>query len=255
MKIAGLDVGSTATKIVVLNEDRFILEAQVVATTFDPLRQCSQLISLTKPDLIMATGYGRHLLREKMGTEVVSEIIAHAAGAHWVYPDAKVVLDIGGQDIKCSFLSPGGRVLKFEMNDRCAAGTGKFIEIMARAFGMELEDFPIFAMQASEPAKISSMCTVFAESEAISLIARGEDPARIALGLHLAVAARAAGMVKRVADQGPLVLTGGIALNPCIRKLLAEELNWEILVPSNPQLVGALGAALLCVDGGGLRRL
>ena len=179
---------------------------------------------------------------------VVAEILAHTRALHHIFPKARGVLDIGGQDTKCIALGDGGRVMKFEMNDRCAAGTGKFLEIMAGAFGMKIENFGDFALEADEASNISSMCTVFAESEATSLMARGEKPSRIALGLHVAVAKRALSMFRRVSPAMPVAFTGGVALNPCMRKLLAEELEDQILIPPHPQFMGAIGAALLLLD-------
>jgi len=131
------------------------------------------------------------------------------------------------------------------MNDRCAAGTGKFLEVMAQAFGMPVDDFGPFARQGDQPAKISSMCTVFAESEATALVARGVSPANIALGLHLSMAKRSAAMLRRVAPEGPVAFSGGVARNPCMRALIAQELGAELALPPQPYLSGAYGAALM----------
>jgi|YNPBryantNP2012_1023418.scaffolds.fasta_scaffold01088_7 predicted CoA-substrate-specific enzyme activase len=248
MRVVGLDVGSRSVKLVVMDECGRIVDVRLADTTFDPSKQCLALIEGLKVDRIQATGYGRHLMGKILQASVVPEILAHARAVHHMFPNAKGVLDIGGQDTKCIALGDGGRVIKFEMNDRCAAGTGKFLEIMAGAFGMGIEKFGAFALEADEASNISSMCTVFAESEATSLMARGERPSRIALGLHVAVARRALSMVRRVSPAMPIAFTGGVALNPCMRKLLAEELEDQILIPSHPQLMGAIGAALLLLD-------
>ncbi|MDX9819352.1 MAG: acyl-CoA dehydratase activase, partial [Desulfococcus multivorans] len=175
----------------------------------------------------------------------VTEIKAHARGANRLFPEARTVLDIGGQDSKAMTLFPDGRVRKFEMNDRCAAGTGKFLEIMARTLGFEIEEFGREALLAENNLNISSMCTVFAESEVTSLIARGRNRREIARGLHASVVRRAVGMINRVSSSGNIVFTGGVAKNPCMRSLLAESLGRSVLIPEDPQLVGALGAALL----------
>ncbi len=137
---------------------------------------------------------------------------------------------------------------KFEMNDRCAAGTGKFLEIMARTLGFTIEDFGREALLAEKDLNISSMCTVFAESEVTSLIAKGNNRREIARGLHTSVIRRAAGMINRVSSQGDIVFTGGVAKNPCMHALLTEKLGRNVLVPQNPHLVGALGAALLAIE-------
>ncbi len=248
MRVAGLDVGSRSVKLVVMEDGGRIVDTRLADTTFDPSKQCLALIDGLRVDRIQATGYGRHLMGRILQASVVPEILAHARAVYHMLPEARGVLDIGGQDTKCIALGDGGRVIKFEMNDRCAAGTGKFLEIMAAAFGMGIEEFGAFALEADKASNISSMCTVFAESEATSLMARGEKPSRIALGLHVAVAKRAVSMVRRVSPALPIAFTGGVALNPCMRKLLAGELQDQILIPSHPQLMGAIGAALLLLD-------
>ena len=161
------------------------------------------------------------------------------------------MLDIGGQDTKAISLSEAGKVVKFEMNDRCAAGTGKFLEFMATALQVPVEDFGGFALRADKRIQINSLCTVFAESEATSLMARGEKPANIALGLHLAIVQRTLAMLRRVGAVEPALFAGGVAHNPCVRALLEEYLGMPVIVPDQPDLVGALGAAL---HGGRSRR-
>jgi predicted CoA-substrate-specific enzyme activase len=220
MRLAGIDVGSRSIKLAVLDSNGRMLEHSSVDTTFDPLLQCQRLLDGFRFDQIQATGYGRHLFQEAYRMPVVSEILAHGAGAAALVPGARAVLDIGGQDTKAIALGPQGRVTKFEMNDRCAAGTGKFLEVMARAFGLPVEQFGEFAATGTKQSTISSMCTVFAESEATSLMARGESPENIALGLHLAIAKR------------------------------SEVFNGEMRVPENPHVVGAVGAALLLMKRG-----
>lgn len=160
------------------------------------------------------------------------------------------VLDIGGQDSKAMALFENGKVKKFEMNDRCAAGTGKFLEVMARTLGFEIDAFGREALLAEKDLSISSMCTVFAESEVTSLIAKGQSTREIARGLHISVVRRAAAMIHRVSADGDIVFTGGVAKNPCMVALLGEKLGRTILVPDDPQLVGALGAALLAGENG-----
>ena len=179
----------------------------------------------------------------------ITEIQAYALGARFLCPEAKTVLDIGGQDTKVISLSETGKVLKFEMNDRCAAGTGKFLEFMATALQLPLESFGDFALQADRRVRINSMCTVFAESEATSLMARGESPENIAMGLHMAIVERTAAMLRRIGVSAPLFFAGGVAHNPCVVKLLEEELRLPVVVPENPDMVGAIGASLYCRNG------
>ena len=245
MRLAGIDLGSRAIKLAVVDENGSLLDTRIIETAFDPLGNSRKLLDGQKIDFIQATGYGRHLYQQGTDAPVVSEILAHAAGiAAWL-PEVRAILDIGGQDTKAIALAPGGKVVKFEMNDRCAAGTGKFLEVMALAFGVSLQDFGEFADTGSSPASISNMCTVFAESEATSLMARGELPANIALGLHLSLAKRAATMIRRVAPEKKIAFTGGVAHNPCIRRLMAQELGVSLVIPPLPQFSGAYGAALL----------
>ncbi|MBW2568940.1 MAG: 3-hydroxyacyl-ACP dehydratase [Deltaproteobacteria bacterium] len=212
---------------------------------FDPLAQAKELLDGVKHDHIMATGYGRHLFELSFDAPTVTEIKAYAVGARSLFPGVRTILDIGGQDSKAIALKNDGRVIKFEMNDRCAAGTGKFLEIMAKTLGYSLDRFGREALEATRNIQISSMCTVFAESEVTSLIARGKSRRDIALGLHRSVVQRAASMLKRVSVIKPILFAGGVAQNPCMRRLLEETLEKEILIPENPQMVGALGAALL----------
>jgi len=250
MKVAGIDLGSRTIKVVVVDATGEIIACGTSDTTFDPLQQCGRLLANFQFDRIQATGYGRHLFTSAYEAPVVSEILAHGAGAAKNFPDAAAVLDIGGQDTKAIALGVNGKVKKFEMNDRCAAGTGKFLEVMAQAFGLPIEEFGNFAAKGSKPAKISNMCTVFAESESTALMAKGEKPRNIALGLHLSIVKRAAAMMRRVTPNSPIVFTGGVAKNPCILKILPEALKTKIYVPQHPQLIGALGAALLLLRQG-----
>ncbi len=161
------------------------------------------------------------------------------------FPEALAVLDIGGQDSKSIRLNEQGRVVKFEMNDRCAAGTGKFLEIMAQNLGFPLDEFGPAALDAQRDLQINSMCTVFAESEVTSLIAKGQDRQEIARGLHLSVVKRAVGMLNRVGAREPIVFSGGVAQNPCMVQMVSDALEKEILVPEHPQMMGALGAAII----------
>ncbi|KPJ52929.1 MAG: 3-hydroxyacyl-ACP dehydratase, partial [Planctomycetes bacterium DG_58] len=176
---------------------------------------------------------------------VVTEIRACATGARWLSPDIGSALDIGGQDSKVVEVPREGGFGRFEMNDRCAAGTGRFLEVMAATLGCSVEDFGAEALRAERPVHVNSMCTVFAESEVVSLIARGEDRRRIALGLHIATARRVATMVSRIHTGKRILFVGGVANNPCMVQVLRDELSCELAVPERPELTVALGAALV----------
>ncbi len=245
--IAGLDVGSRSVELVVLDRDGAVALARRLPTTFHPLRQIREALRDVAPERIVATGYGRDLAAgAALGAPVdtVTEIKAHAAGARHLFPEARTVLDIGGQDTKAIRLGPGGRVAKFEMNDRCAAGTGKFLEHLATVFQVPVEEFGAYALAGDTALPINSMCTVFAETEATSLLAGGQRPENIALGLHASIAGRTANMLRRVGLEAPVVFAGGVARNACMVRLLSQVLEQELLVPEEPDMNGALGAAL-----------
>jgi predicted CoA-substrate-specific enzyme activase len=241
---AGIDIGSRTIKLVLM-ENGVIIHSDTADTGFQPMTRAKDILNGFSPDLIMATGYGRNLFEQQMAATTVTEIKACATGTAHLCPGVSTILDIGGQDVKVIRVGPTGRVMKFEMNDRCAAGTGKFLEIMSDNLGFPLSGFGDAALAAEKTIPVSSMCTVFAESEVTSLLAKGEDPVNIARGLHDSVVKRAATMIRRVGLTGPLCFVGGVAKNPCIRDLLADLLQTEVVVPESPQAVVALGAALL----------
>lgn len=249
-RFAGIDIGSRTIEVVVVDDAGEIMTSLQTDTGFDPMAEAKKLMDGVAYDRVMATGYGRNLFEISFDASTVTEIKAHATGARVFYPNARAILDIGGQDSKAISLCENGKVKKFEMNDRCAAGTGKFLEIMARTLGFDIEAFGREALGTDKDVNISSMCTVFAESEVTSLIAKGQDRRQIARGLHSSVIRRAAGMINRVASEGDLVFTGGVAKNPCMQTLLAEKMNRPVLIPDDPQCIGALGAALLAADVG-----
>jgi len=243
MIYAGLDVGSRTIKLITF--DSGIRDSLVLDTGATPLRRCQELLASQTYQRLVVTGYSRHLVASAIGGEAVSEIKAHAIGARHLYPDCRTVIDIGGQDSKASSLSDKGEVQKFEMNDRCAAGTGRFLEVMANTLEVGISGLGDLALSASKVIQINSLCTVFAESEVVSLIARGEESSAIASALHEAVAIRISGMAKRVGLKDRVVFVGGAALNGCLGQLLAKKLGVQLTVPPDPQIVGALGAALL----------
>jgi predicted CoA-substrate-specific enzyme activase len=192
---------------------------------------------------IVSTGYGRNSV--SFADKAITEITCHAAGAFFINPDIRSVIDIGGQDSKVILLNDNGRVADFAMNDKCAAGTGRFLEVMARALEIELERFGAMSLESQKPSQISSLCTVFAESEVISLIAKGEKRENIVAGIHDAIGARVASMAKRVKIASPVMMTGGVAKNSGLVKALERRLKQKILISDSAQIVGAIGAALL----------
>jgi len=254
---AGIDIGSRSVELVLMNGSE-IVHQNKVPTTFDPLSQVRKLLNGFYPQQIVATGYGRNLLTESMlniRVDTITEIKAYAMGVAFLYPDARTILDIGGQDTKAISLTSGGKVAKFEMNDRCAAGTGKFLEHVANVFQIPVSDFGDYAMEGDQVLSISSMCTVFAETEATSLMAQGHKPQNIALGLHASVVKRTVNMLRRVGLEFPLIFAGGVARNRCIAHLLADSLKTAPVIPEEPDMIGAIGAALYGESSRKIRKL
>ncbi|MFH1467571.1 MAG: acyl-CoA dehydratase activase, partial [Pseudomonadota bacterium] len=219
---------------------------RVVDTTYDPLQVCHTLLADLTWDRLTCTGYGRHLFAEHWPeAAVITEIKAVSTGAAHLLPGCRALVDIGGQDTKVVTLDPAGRVRKFAMNDRCAAGTGRFLEVMATALAFERDAFIAAAQRAPRAEKLSSMCAVFAESEVVSLVARGRDRDAIALGIHTAIAQRTAGLARTLPLEDPLLFAGGGALNAALAPLLEAALGHPLHVPESPQTVAALGCALV----------
>lgn len=244
MKIAGIDVGSRYIKYVLL-ENGEILETYKEETGTKPLEICNRLIEITKPDMLTATGYGRYLLEIEDNISTITEIKAVAIGAKYLFPACRTVIDIGGQDTKVISLNETGAIRAFEMNDRCAAGTGKFLEIMAHTLGYSLEDFGNQVYEKTDGTiKINSMCTVFAESEVISLIAKGTSRESISLALHNSIINKIIPLIKRVGVKEEIVFAGGCARNTCLINIFKEKFKKDILVYENPDIIAALGAAL-----------
>lgn len=247
MRVIGLDIGSRTVKRVTV-EDGEATDHLVVQNNHDPLAVCDELLAGQRADRVVATGYGRHLLAEHRDAATLTEIRAVALGARRMWPRARILLDIGGQDTKVISLKAGGAVAKFEMNDRCAAGTGRFLEVMATALSYPMSEFVRASREASGTQTINAMCTVFAESEVVSATARGVDRAELARGLHEAVARRAVAMLQRLPIEDDVLFCGGGALNACLRELIAKALGREVHLPASPQTVAALGAALSVED-------
>lgn len=251
MKSIGIDIGSITTKIAVM-ENRNILYADVSDTGYDAAKSWQNAFDKAMEALqlkagtisrVVSTGYGRNSV--DIAVKKVTEIMCHAEGARYFKPDMQSVIDIGGQDSKFIRMGTDGKVSDFIMNDKCAAGTGRFLEVMARALELKLEDFGQLSLTARKPAKISSMCTVFAESEVVSLVSRGESRANIVAGIHESIAARIVSMMGRCGAAKPVVLTGGVAKNVGIQKAIENRIRMKISVPPTAQVNGAIGAALL----------
>lgn len=251
MLSVGVDIGSITTKAVVLDEDN--VAATVMAPSGSrPAETARQVYqeALQKtgwdqasPPPTVATGYGR--VTAPFPHLAVTEITCHAAGAHRFFPGVGLVVDIGGQDSKAIRVGPGGAVLDFAMNDKCAAGTGRFLEVMARALDVGLDQMGAFAARAAEPTPISNLCTVFAESEVISCLSRGTPKEEIIAGLHRSIANRVYGLVSRVGAKPDYVFTGGVARNAGVAAELQRLLGGPVLIPPDPQIVGAIGAAVI----------
>lgn len=249
---AGIDAGSRAIKIALWDAGR----ADVLATDacdqgVDQAARAEALLEgllsqcvLKTSDLngIVATGYGRYAIR--LARRTITEITCHAAGVRFLHPEATALIDIGGQDSKFVHLAGDGRVLDFAMNDRCAAGTGRFLEVVSQRLNVPLDRLGEQAEQAKRPAAISSMCVVFAESEIIGLLASGETADNIIAGVQQSIASRVAAMAGRVPD-GPIFFTGGVARLSGMKSALAQALGRDIRVAQNPCMTGAIGAALL----------
>jgi predicted CoA-substrate-specific enzyme activase len=193
----------------------------------------------------VSTGYGRNSV--KFMDKAMTEIICHGAGAHYLNPRTRSVIDIGGQDSKAIVLDEKGKVKNFAMNDKCAAGTGRFLEVMARALEVDLDGFGALSLRAGDPSRISSLCTVFAESEVISLISKGEKRENIIAGIHESIAARIAAMTNRLRIAPLVVMTGGVAKNIGVVKALERKIGMAVEVSEYAQVNGAIGAALLAM--------
>ena len=249
MITVGIDIGSTAVKAALWKDESF--QFFLIPTGWSPKESANEAFdallsasSVSPADVscVVATGYGRKMC--SFANKSVTEITCHAAGAAKMQGGISVLLDIGGQDSKVIATEPDGAVRDFLMNDKCAAGTGRFLQNMAVLLEYTLDEFADIPKDTPiQP--ISSMCTVFAETEVISLIAKGIPKESIALGLLDSVASRAAGMVTRLSQEGTVCFTGGAAKNPLLAKMISKHLGREVLVPEYPQFAGAAGAALI----------
>lgn len=256
MIFAGLDIGSISTKVVFIDENKKLLFYELVRTGSNSKRsaeKCMQLVlekaKISFDDIVglIATGYGRKIVPFK--SQEVSEISCHAKAANFLFPDTKTVIDIGGQDSKAIRLDENGDAVDFNMNDKCAAGTGRFLEEMAKALDTTVENLGKLSLKSKKNLTISSMCTVFAESEVVSLLAENEAREDIAKALHNAVADRVISLAHKVKLTNALTLTGGVIKNIGVIEAIKSKVpNLTIHIPDDPQITGALGAAIIATE-------
>ncbi len=254
MYTLGIDIGSSSSKVAIIDESKTIMVSAVVtggAGTTGPARVVAEIFEksgLNWSDIskTVATGYGR--LSFTQADKQISEISCHALGVHHLVPSVKTIIDIGGQDVKAISLTSTGLVSSFLMNDKCAAGTGRFLDVMAKILEIDVSELGALSEQADSIVGISNTCTVFAESEVISRLASGEKVANVAAGIHQSVARRVASLAFRVGVSPDVVLTGGVAKNKGIVSALAAEIHHPIIVAPACQLTGAIGAALIAMQ-------
>ena len=246
----GVDVGSTSSKAIILQDGSEILAKTVVnmgTGTQGPGQATEQALAqagLCRENIgcMVATGYGRLTFHQ------VSEVTCHGRGIGFLLPEVRTVIDIGGQDAKALQINSRGKLMNFVMNDKCAAGTGRFLDVMAKVLGVPVEGLGQLSAQSEHPVSISNVCTVFAESEVISHLAAGAKLSDIAAGIHISVARRVAALAMRVGIEGQVAMSGGVALNQGVVRAMEMELKRPVLVHPDAQLAGALGAALLAAE-------
>jgi predicted CoA-substrate-specific enzyme activase len=254
MIFAGIDIGSVVSKAVIINQGEEILAFSLTPTSYDRQQSGAQVLKLAleeshqpKEDIgyTVSTGYGRRAFTAS--DKVLPEIICHARGTRFLLPEARTIIDIGGQDSKVMQLDEQGMVTRFEMNDKCAAGTGRFLEVLTeRILNIPIEELGPLSLKSKKPFTLSSICTVFAESEIISLLSEHRAKEDIAYGLNRAIARRviAMGVGGQISFEEPVVFTGGVAKNMGVVKAIEEELGKKVITLKEPQITAALGAAL-----------
>jgi predicted CoA-substrate-specific enzyme activase len=255
MYTGGVDVGSTQTKAVIVNERRELVGRSLISTGANVIQAAQEAFQAALDDAVVreaevayviGTGYGRY--KVTFGNAQVTEISCHARGAAHMFAGTNTVLDMGGQDTKAIRVRPDGEVIDFCMNDKCAAGTGRFLQAAAFALDIPLDELGATALKAQKPVKISTTCTVFAESEVLSWAAKGRHLEDILMGVHRSIAARSISLLTRVGIEAPVTFTGGVARNPAMVAVLNELLELELNVSDDSHYMGALGAALFAMD-------
>ena len=254
MYFAGVDIGSTMTKVVITDMTDKVLSAIKGPTgpehrqlANEVMRMALEQANLQLDDIsyVVATGYGR--VNVPFADSQITELSCHARGVSSIFPNVRTAIDIGGQDAKCMKIKKG-KLTDFVMNDKCAAGTGRFLEVTAATLGINLEDMGDISLKSTKKIGISNLCTIFAQQEVVALLSRGENLEDIMAGLHDALASRVAALARRLKIEPDVVLTGGVAKNIGIVKAMKENLGCELLVPEEPLLTGALGAAILAKE-------
>lgn len=250
----GIDIGSASSKVLILENGNRIVAADVVQLgtgSSGPQRALQNTLDksglkITDMARIIATGYGRHGFEQ--ADKQISEISCHAKGIFHLVPTARTIIDIGGQDAKAISLDSKGNVKQFFMNDKCAAGTGRFLDVMTRVLEIDINEMQEYDAKSLNPSVVSSTCTVFAESEVISLLSKGESKENIIAGVHNSVASKACGLAYRTGIEEDIVMSGGVAQNAGVVRAISEELKKPVIVAPNPQVAGALGAALFAYE-------
>jgi predicted CoA-substrate-specific enzyme activase len=248
---AGIDLGSTMTKVVIIDHDEEIRAAVIKHTGAEHRRLANQVmeealaqagLAFDEISYVVATGYGR--ITVPFADRQITELTCHARGVFHSFPNVRLAIDIGGQDAK-GLKIKDGKLLDFTMSDKCAAGTGRFLELIADSLGLRLDDLGSLSLKSTNRVSISSTCTVFARQEVVSRISEGVPVEDILAGIHHAIASRVARMVERLNVEPDVLFTGGVAKNTGVVKALEENLGCQVLVPTEPLLSGAIGAALL----------
>ena len=255
MPFAGIDIGSTMTKVVVVDDKEKMLASHIGPTGVEHRHLALKVMEDTiqkaglqfeNLNFIVATGYGR--INVPFADKQITEITCHARGIRSLFPSVRIIIDIGGQDSKGIKLDAEGKVANFIMNDKCAAGTGRFLEVIAETLGINLMDMGDIALKANGFVQISNMCTVFAEHEVTSRLAEGAGVAEIVAGLHEAIAGRVVNMTRHLGIEKDVVVTGGGAKNAGLIKAIVGKVGFPVLTPPEPFITGALGAALVGKD-------
>lgn len=251
IQVAGVDIGAGTAKAVIMSDSNIIsysvkrISSNVVRAAETVTSEALDKAGLSLGDLdnVVATGWGRNAI--SFAHKTSSEIICHASGVYFLIPQVRTIVDIGAQDSKVTKVNETGEVVDFVMNDKCAAGTGRFLEVMAQALGVTLEEMGPLSLTSESPCSISSTCTVFAETEVVSLRAEGKRLNDLIAGIHKAIASRIAVMASGIGFDEKTVFTGGVAKNSGVKAALEEIAHVSIIVPKEPQITGALGAALI----------
>ncbi len=252
---AGVDVGSTQTKAAIVNEDRELVGTALIDTGSNVVAAAENVfekalkesgIANEEVEYVIGTGYGRY--RVTFGNDQVTEISCHGRGAVHMFPNTRTVVDMGGQDTKAIKVGETGEIEDFCMNDKCAAGTGRFLGAAATALELTLDDLGPTALRYTKPVKISTTCTVFAESEVLSWLGKGKKVEDILWGVHESIATRSAGLMRRVGIQDEITFTGGVTRNTAMVQALEERLGKKLNISDDSHYMGALGAALFAMD-------